>query len=48
MDGHVRIAACAVITVDHAVGGSTANDTELTGNVHMRLTDGVDRLESVK
>ncbi|HMD35188.1 MAG TPA: hypothetical protein VKH42_09480 [Vicinamibacterales bacterium] len=43
MDGHVRIAACAVITADHAVGG-VDNDTQLTGNVHVRVTNGVDRL----
>src|SRR5204862_8033618 len=42
MDGHVRIAACAVITADHAVGG-VDNDTQLTGNVHERVTNGVDR-----
>ena len=44
MDGHVKIAACSVITADHAVGGPNANDTELTGNVHLTLTNGVDSL----
>ena len=44
MDGHVKIAACSIITADHAVGGPNANDTELTGNVHLTLTNGVDSL----
>lgn len=44
MDGHVKIAACAVITADHAVGGPNAADTEVSGNVHVRLTEGVDPL----
>jgi hypothetical protein len=48
MDGHVRVAACAVITADHAVGGPNANDTELSGNVHMKITNGVDPLSPIK
>jgi hypothetical protein len=44
MDGHVKIAACAVITADHAVGGPKTTDTEVSGNVHVRLTEGVDPL----
>ena len=48
MDGHVRIAACAIVTADHAAGGPDANDTELTGNVHMKVSNGVDALSVVK
>ena len=48
MDGHVRIAACAIITADHAAGGPDANDTELSGNIHLRVTNGVDALAVVK
>jgi chitodextrinase len=44
MDGHVKIAACAVITADHAVGGPNTTDTEISGNVHVRLTEEVDPL----
>jgi hypothetical protein len=44
MDGHVKIAACAVITADHAVGGPNAAETEISGNVHVRLTEAVDPL----
>ena len=44
MHGHVRIAACSVITAEHAAGGPNANDPELSGNVHMRPTNGVDPL----
>ena len=44
LDGHVRVAACSIITADHAVTDIGANDTVLSGNVHMKLTDGVDPL----
>jgi hypothetical protein len=44
MRGHVRIAACGVVTADEAVGGPNANDTALSGNVRLKITNGVDPL----
>jgi hypothetical protein len=44
MRGHVRIAACGIVTADEAVGGPDANDTALSGNVRLKITDGVDPL----
>ena len=40
--GHVRIAACSVITADDATW--SGNDVEVSGNVHITLTNGVDPL----
>jgi hypothetical protein len=45
MHGHVRIAACSIITADDAIGGPDVNDTELRGNVHVKVTSGVDPLQ---
>ena len=39
MDGHVHIVACGVITTNHAVGGPNATQTDVSGNVHVRLTE---------
>jgi hypothetical protein len=44
MDGHVKIAAGGIITADHAIGDPGANDTQVSGNVHIKLTEGVDPL----
>ena len=44
MRGHVRIAACGIVTADEAVGGPDANDTALSGNVRLKITNGVDPL----
>jgi hypothetical protein len=48
MHGHVRIAACSIITADDAIRSITGNDAELSGNVHMKVTNGVDPLSVVK
>jgi hypothetical protein len=45
MHGHVRIAACGIVTADDAVGGPNADDTGLSGNVRLKLTNGVDPLQ---
>jgi hypothetical protein len=45
MHGHVRIAACGIITADDATGGPEASETVLSGNVHLKLTNGVDPLQ---
>jgi len=44
MRGHVRIAACGIVTADEAVGGPNATDTALSGNVRLKITNGVDPL----
>jgi len=41
LDGQVKIAACGVITADHAVGGPNAAETAISGNVRLRVTEGV-------
>jgi hypothetical protein len=41
--GHVRIASCSIVTADEAVSRGDI-DVTLSGNVHMRLTNGVDPL----
>lgn len=47
LHGHVRIAACAVVTADDATRrGET--DVTLSGNVRMTLTNGVDSLATTK
>jgi hypothetical protein len=45
MHGHVRIATCGIITADDATGGPEASETVLSGNVHLKLTNGVDPLQ---
>jgi hypothetical protein len=45
MHGHVRIAACGIITAEDATGGPDANETTLSGNVRLKLTNGVDPLQ---
>lgn len=45
MQGHVRIAACGIITADQATGGPEAGDTALSGHVRLKLTNGVEPLE---
>jgi hypothetical protein len=44
LHGHVRIAACSVVTADDGVLDFGTNEAALTGNVHMKLTNGVDKL----
>jgi hypothetical protein len=39
LDGHVRIAACSIVTTDHATWHD--NEFELGESAHMQLTDGV-------
>ena len=45
LHGHARIAACGIISADDAVGGPDASETSLSGNVDLRLTNGVDPLQ---
>jgi hypothetical protein len=42
LDGNVRIAACSVVTTDHATWHD--NEFELGANAHMKLTKGIDPL----
>jgi hypothetical protein len=42
LDGHVRIAACSIVTTDHATWHD--NEFELGGRAHMKLTNGIDPL----
>jgi hypothetical protein len=44
LHGHVRIAACSIVTADEAVIHTLTNDVDLTGTVRMKLTDGIDPL----
>jgi hypothetical protein len=43
LDGHVRIAACSIVTTDHAT--ARGHEIELGGNAHMTLTNGIDPLK---
>jgi hypothetical protein len=45
MHGHVRIAACGILTADDAVGGPNAAETTLRGDVRLKITNGVDPLQ---
>jgi hypothetical protein len=45
MHSHVRIAACGIVTADQAVGGPNVDETALTGNVRLKIANGVDSLE---
>ena len=45
LHGHVRIAACSIVTADDAVIHTLTNDVDLSGTVRMRLTDGIDPLK---
>jgi hypothetical protein len=42
MRGHVRIAACGIVTADEADGN--ASDITLSGDVRFKLTNGIDPL----
>lgn len=42
LDGNVRIAACSIVTTDHAKWHD--NEFELAGSAHMKLTNGIDPL----
>lgn len=44
LTGHVRIAACSIVTADEAVIPGDGTDIELSGAVRMKLTHGVDPL----
>jgi hypothetical protein len=44
LTGHVRIAACSIVTADEAVIGENGTDIELGGAVRMKLTHGIDPL----
>jgi hypothetical protein len=48
LHGHVRIAACSVVTADEGVLDIAGHQATVSGNVHLRLTDGVDKLSVVK
>jgi hypothetical protein len=48
LHGHVRIATCAIVTADEAVYDGRANEFDLNGPAHMKLTHGVDRLSVTK
>jgi hypothetical protein len=44
LTGHVRIAACSIVTADEAVIREDGSDIELSGAVRMKLTHGIDPL----
>jgi hypothetical protein len=44
LHGHVRVAACAVVTAEDAVIHTASGDIDLSGSVHMKLTNGIDPL----
>jgi len=44
LHGHVRIAACSVVSADEGVLDLGTHEAELSGNVRMKLTNGVDKL----
>jgi hypothetical protein len=46
--GHVRIAACSVVTADEGVLDIPGHQATVSGNVHIQLTNGVDKLSVVK
>ena len=48
LHGHVRIAACSVVTADDGVLDFETYEAALSGNVRMKLTNGVDRLAGNK
>lgn len=48
LHGHVQIAACSVVTADDAVLKSSTDEATLSGNVRMKLTNGVETLRVVK
>jgi len=48
LHGHVRIAACSIVTGDEAVLDVGNNEVQLTGGVHMKLVNGVDSLSVIK
>jgi hypothetical protein len=45
LHGHVRIAACSIVTADEAVLHTATNEIDLSGKVRMKLTHGVDPLK---
>lgn len=48
LHGHVRIAACAIVTAEDAVFDGRSYEFDLSGPAHMKLTHGVDRLSVMK
>lgn len=44
--GHVRIAACSVVTADEGVLDFGTYEAALSGNVRMKLTNRVDKLRA--
>ena len=48
LQGHVRIAACSVVTADQAALDFRTYEATLSGNVRMKLTNGVDKLATDK
>ena len=42
LHGRVRLAACSVVTADDGVIDFGSYDATLSGNVHMKLTNGID------
>jgi type 1 fimbria pilin len=45
LSGHVRIAACSVATADEGVLNVDKGEAQLSGNVRLTLTSGVDSLK---
>jgi hypothetical protein len=48
LHGHVRIAACSIVTADDGVLDVAGHQATVSGNVHLQLTNGVDKLSVVK
>ena len=48
LHGHVRIAACSIVTSDEGVLDIAGHRATVSGNVHIQLTNGVDKLSVVK
>ena len=46
--GHVRIAACSIVTADEGVLDIAGAQATVNGNVYLQLTNGVDKLSVVK
>ena len=48
LHGHVRIAACSVVTADEGVLDFGSYEATVSGNVRMKLTNGVDKLAAAR
>ena len=48
LHSHVRIAACSIVTSDEGVHDIAGHRATVSGNVHIQLTNGVDKLSVVK